>query len=236
MKIPQLQLVCGVLAMAAALNAQEAKSLFNGKDLTGWAPKKSDGKSHRWTVGSAKPSTEHPDQLTLTTGGSELINAATGHGQSLDLISQETFGDIHLEIELMVPQGSNSGIYFMGEYELQVLDSYGKKDSELGAGDIGAIYSAAVPKVNASKPPGEWQKFVVDFRAPKFDASGKKTAPARFDRVELNGKVLHENVTMKGPTPGGVTGQEHATGPIMFQGDHGAVAFRNLKLTPLSAK
>jgi hypothetical protein len=136
----------------------------------------------------------------------------------------------------MVPKGSNSGVYVMGEYEVQVLDSFGKKDSELSAGDIGALYGAAPPKSNASKAPGEWQKFVIDFRAPRFDQSGKKTANAKFVKVELNGKVWHENVEMKGPTPSGVTGKESPTGPIMFQGDHGPVAYRNIKVSPLADK
>jgi hypothetical protein len=98
---------------------------------------------------------------------------------------------------------------------------------------MGALYSAAPPKVNASKPPGEWQKFVIEFRAPKFDAAGKKIANAKFVKVVLNDQVLHENVEMKGVTPTGVTGKESATGPLMFQGDHGPVAYRNIKITPL---
>jgi hypothetical protein len=130
----------------------------------------------------------------------------------------------------MVPKGSNSGVYIMGEYEIQILDSFGK--TEVGPGDVGGLYGAQAPKVNAAKAPGEWQKFVVDFRAPKFDASGKKTANARFVRVTLNGKVIHENVEMKQQTPGGVTGKEHAEGPLMFQGNHGPVAFRNIKIRP----
>ena len=223
--------------LVSQLLADEAKSPFNGKDLTGWEVKKEGDHTSKWTVGTAKQSAAHPEQLEVTPGGQELINAATGHGTSTDFFTTEKFGDMHLEIELMVPKGSNSGVYIMGEYEVQVLDSYGKKDSEMGAGDIGAIYGAVVPKVNASKAPGEWQKLVIDFRAPKFDAAGKKTANAVFVRVELNGKLLHENVEMKGgQTPGGVTGQEHATGPIMLQGNHGAVAYRNIKVTPLAAK
>lgn len=232
---PSRLLLCSSLLLST-LVADEAKSPFNGKDLTGWEVKKEGDHTSKWTVGTAKQSAAKPEELEVTPGGQELINAATGHGTSTDFYTKETYGDIHLEIDLMVPKGSNSGVYFMGEYEVQVLDSYGKKDSEMNAGDIGAIYSAAVPKVNASKAPGEWQKFVIDFRAPKFDATGKKTANAVFMRVELNGKLLHENVEMKGPTPGGVTGQEHATGPIMLQGNHGAVAYRNIKVSPLAAK
>jgi hypothetical protein len=119
----------------------------------------------------------------------------------------------------------------MGEYEVQVFDSFGK--AKPGPGDMGAIYGANPPPVNAAKKPGEWQRYVIEFQAPTFDAEGKKTANAKFIKVELNGQVLHENLEMKGPTPSGVTGKEAATGPLMFQGDHGPVAFRNITLTPL---
>jgi hypothetical protein len=60
----------------------------------------------------------------------------------------------------------------------------------------------------------------------------KKVTNARFVKVTLNDVVLHENVEMKGPTPSGVTGKEAAEGPLMFQGDHGPVAYRNIKITP----
>ena len=102
--------------------------------------------------------------------------------------------------------------------------------TKVGPGDLGGLYGAAAPKVNASKKPGEWQKFVIDFQAPRFE-DGKKIANAKFVKVTLNDQVIHENVEMKGPTPSGVTGKEAPTGPLMFQGDHGPVAFRNIRVT-----
>ena len=158
-----------------------------------------------------------------------MINVVYGHRQSVDIYSNAKFGSCRIEVEMMVAKGANSGIYVMGEYEVQVLDSYGKE--QLGGGDMGAIYGAQPPAVNACKKPGEWQKYVIEFQAPTFDDSGKKTANARFIKVELNGKTLHENVEMEGPTPSGVTGREAARGPIMFQGDHGPVAYRRIKIT-----
>jgi hypothetical protein len=116
----------------------------------------------------------------------------------------------------------------MGEYEIQVLDSFGKKDMTWS--DLGALYEAAAPKVNAAKAPGQWQSLAVEFIAPRFE-NGEKTANARFVKVTLNGQVIHENLEMKGPTPGGLTGKEVAEGPLMFQGDHGPVAFRNIKIS-----
>ncbi|HJM63920.1 MAG TPA: family 16 glycoside hydrolase [Roseibacillus sp.] len=82
-------------------------------------------------------------------------------------------------------------------------------------------------------PPVAWQKYVIDIQAPKFDKDGKKVANAKLLKVELNGTVIQKDVEMKGPTPAGMTGKEAAEGPVMFQGDHAAVAFRNLKVTPM---
>lgn len=219
------RLVLIAVAMVSTNFAAAADSPFNGKDTSGWKLKGDSAKS-KWTVGSAKIDEKAPSKLIVEKSGSELINA---EGGGVDIISEEKYGDATIELEVMAPKGSNSGVYLMGEYEVQVFDSFGKE--KLGQGDMGAIYSAAAPPINATKAPGEWQKFVIQYEAPKFDSVGKKTANAKVLKVELNGKMLHENVELKGPTPGGVTGKEAATGPIMFQGDHGAVAYRNIKVT-----
>ena len=203
---------------------------FNRKDLTGWKLK--DEKKNNWVVfwyviNPNKP-TELIKQNVTPTDYPHLVNAKGGGS---DIYTEEKFGDVVVELEFMVPKDSNSGIYLMGEYEVQILDSFGKPDDKLTQGDLGALYSAAAPKKNVAKKPGEWQKFVIDFQAPKF-VDGKKTENAKFLKVALNGEVLHENVELKQQTPGGLTGKEAATGPLMFQGDHGPVAFRNIKITP----
>jgi hypothetical protein len=229
-----LILLAGTSSIALAA---EPVSLFNGKDLENWSYKPGKG-SPKWAVGQVKLKPEDPKQLVefgkgFGSGGLLcMFNLATKHGDSVDIYSKQKFGSCLIELEVMVPKGSNSGIYVMGEYEVQVFDSSGKADDKMGPGDMGAIYGAAVPKVNACKAPGEWQKYVIDWQAPKFDASGKKIANAKFIKVELNGKVMHENLEMPGPTPAGVTGKEAAEGPIMFQGDHGPVAYGNIKITP----
>jgi hypothetical protein len=128
----------------------------------------------------------------------------------------------------MVPKGSNSGVYLMGQYEIQVLDSFGKKDDALKPGDVGGVYNTKAPTKNAAKAPGEWQSFDIVFKAPRFDAAGKKTANAMFVSVKLNGVTIHENVEAKAPTGGQLPGGEKPTGPLMFQGDHGPVAYRNV--------
>jgi hypothetical protein len=220
------------LTIAGVRSDEKTKALepFNGKDLSGWKFK-GDEKRSKWIVGAATMSQEKPAELVLVEGTSsepkQLINAKPG---SVDLFTEEKFGSILLEVEFMIPKGSNSGVYLMGEYEVQIYDTYGKKD--LKPGDMGGIYTYAAPRIDACKKPGEWQKFVIDFQAPKFE-DGKKTSNAKFIKVTFNDKVIHEDVECtKGVTPGGLTGKEAATGPLMFQGDHGAVAFRNIKITP----
>jgi len=203
---------------------------FNGKNLDNWQVNGDKSKS-KWVVGIAEMSAEDPNLLIAKKGEGEMINLAKRHRDSLDIYSKEKFGDCRIELEVMVPKGSNSGIYVMGEYEIQVLDSFGKEKMENS--DMGAIFGAAPPPVNACKKPGEWQRYVIEFVAPKFDAEGKKIANAKFIKVELNGQVLHSNLEMPTLTPGGVTGKEAATGPIMFQGNHGPVAYRNIRITDL---
>ncbi len=213
---------------------QEGKTItpFNGNDLGGWKLKGPEAKS-KWTVGKAVIDSQKPSELLLVAIEGEPKELVNAKGGGVDLYTEEKFGDCVIQVEFMVPRGSNSGIYVMGEYEIQVLDSFGKE--KLTMSDLGAIYSAAVPKINAAKRPGEWQKFVIDFQAPRFE-DGKKTANAKFVKVTLNDQVIHENVEIKGPTPSGVTGKEAATGPIMFQGDHGPVAYRGIRITPKNAK
>lgn len=212
---------------AMAADSSKAVHLFNGKDFSGWLAK-GGNPEETLQIGTAKLNQDSPGEIVVKKGGSELINAKKS---GRDFYTEAKFGDALIEVEFMVPKDSNSGVYVMGEYEVQIEDSFGKK--EMTYQDVGGIYSVAAARVNAAKPVGQWQKFVIDFRAPKFDASGKKTANARFVKVTLNGKVIHENVEMTATTAGGITGEEHAEGPLMFQGNHGVVAYRNIKVKPV---
>ena len=218
--------ITAFLLIAFITQSSQAAKPFNGKNLDGWKQKGPEAKSHL-TVGTAKLDPKNPRNFVVSKGGHELINA---RGGGFDFYSEAVFGDANIEVEVMVPKDSNSGIYVMGEYEIQVLDSFGR--TKLGGGDMGAIYGAAPPRLNACKKPGEWQKYEIHFRAPKFEG-GKKTANAKFLKVILNGKLLHENVEMKKATPGGVDGKEKPKGPLMFQGNHGPVAYRNIVVKPL---
>lgn len=220
-------ITCLALAVSVAPRAGEAKSMFNGNDLDGWRVS-GDKAKNQWRTGAAALDDNDASRFRVwksEAGKGDLVNAAGG---GVNLVTDAKFGDCTLDIEFMVPKGSNSGVYLMGEYEVQVFDSFGKE--KLGPGDLGAIYGVAVPKVNVSRQPGEWQAFHIEFVAPRFDGD-KKTANAKFVKVALNGTTLHENVEVTKPTTAALTGKESATGPLMLQGDHGPVAYRNIKLT-----
>lgn len=234
MRVKLVPVLCAfwfVAALALADDTKKAAVPFNGKDLSGWRLKGDNKEKSKWRVGKASLDPANPSRFVVAADGDELVNA---DGGGVDIYSEFKHGDAVIEVELMVPKGSNSGVYVMGEYEVQVLDSFGKK--AVDASDIGALYGAAPPKLNASKAPGEWQKFVIDFRAPRFDESGKKVANAKFVRITLNAQVIQEDVEMKGPTPSCLTNKESPTGPIMFQGDHGSVSYRNIKVTAVKDK
>ena len=191
----------------------------------GWKMKHPD--KGKWVVGGASVDPKTPNKLTVESEGSDLINERPGS----DLISDAKYGDCTVEVEFLIPKGSNSGVYLMGEYEVQIYDTFDKKGKDAKPGDMGGIYTFAAPKVFADKGPGVWQKFVIDFQAPKFEGT-KKVSNAKFLKVTFNDVVIHENVECNKPTPSGVTGKEAPEGPLMFQGDHGPVAYRNIKVTP----
>lgn len=152
--------------------------------------------------------------------------------------TREKFGDAFLHVEFRTPDmpeakgqaKGNSGVFLQGSYEVQVLDSYGIADP--GKGDCGAIYNISAPLVAASRPAMEWQAFDIVFRAPRFDAEGKKTENARIT-VFHNGVVVQNNVEVPHNTANGPQQKETSVGPVMLQ-DHGnPVAYRNIWLVPL---
>lgn len=215
--------------------AQQALSL---NDLSSF---KSPGKS--WVIaGDVQADLNKANVLTTGNGAGILVNMPANHNGA-DLFTNEAYGDIDVELDYLIAKESNSGIYLQGNYEIQLLDSWGKQNPK--PGDNGGIYQrwdesrgkgnegyeGYAPRQNVSKAPGLWQHLKISFQAPRFDASGNKIENAKMLRVELNGVTIHENVELSGPTRGAM-GSEKAVGPLRIQGDHGAVAFRNIKITP----
>ena len=209
-------------------------TISDGSSLLGWkAP------LGKWSlVSSAKPNLINANDFTLVPGKGILVNGI--NGKSENLFSNFQHGDVQAAIEYMLPKGSNSGIYFQGRYELQILDSFGEKI--MTPEENGGIYPQAIkgkkvggnaPIINASKPPGQWQKFIVIFRAPRFDAEGKKVENAKYVKVTLNGQLIHQNIEVHGPTSGAPFSEEKSVGPLMLQGDHGPIAFRRIILKPI---
>ncbi len=202
---------------------------FNGQNLHGWRLKPHPKNTSHWVPGAPVLDPNDPRELRVDLEAREALINAKGHG--VDIFTEYEFGDAVIELDVMVPKGSNSGIYVHGDYEVQVLDSFGV--TKPGPGDMGAIYGAAPPSDPLYKAPGEWQHYQIVFRAPRFNDRGEKLANARFEKIVLNGRVIHKDVELKGPTPGGVDGKESEKGPLMFQGDHGPVAYRHIVIKPL---
>ncbi len=164
-------------------------------------------------------------------------------GKAAYLCTREAYGDVEVHIEFNVPKGSNSGVYFGGSHEVQILDSHGAGEPSYPGNVCGGIYPEWLgntnvrghnPRVNVSKPAGEWQTFDVMYRAARFDAGGRKIANARFEKVVHNGQVVQENVELLGPTREGLP--EKVAGPLRIQGDHGPVAIRDVRIRPLMAE
>ncbi|TMM53944.1 DUF1080 domain-containing protein [Maribacter algarum] len=193
-----------------------------------------------WRItGGASVDRSRTKTLATTEGTGVLVNIPD-KGKRGNLVTSFKHGDIEFECDVMMPVGSNSGIYFQSRYEIQLFDSWGVENPQHS--DMGGIYQrwdetkegkegfeGFAPKVNAAKAPGLWQHLKVIFHAPRFDESGNKIKNARFEEVRLNGALVHQNVEVSGPTRGGSDAKEIPLAPLLIQGDHGPVALRNLK-------
>lgn len=166
-------------------------------------------------------------------------------GRLPNLYSKQSFGDCEIHIEYMMAKKSNAGVKFHSKYEIQMYDSFGNNKME-GSTNGGIYHRSELkpkyhhidegipPKVNASKPIGEWQTLDVVWRSPRFNAAGEKIENARVVKAVLNGKVIHENQELKTYTGNYWKDKEDKDGPLMLQADHGPVALRNMKIKPLT--
>jgi len=169
--------------------------LFNGKDLAGWK-----------AVGRYKSE--------WAADGGVLANPR----ESDSIYTEKSFLDFQLHLEFKLPKEGNSGVFLRGRKEVQVCDSWGKK--ELDDQDCGGIFGKFAPAVNACKAPGEWNRLDV-------------TLVGRKVTVALNGKTTIDAKMVNGVTGGQLDEDEDKPGPLMLQGDHSAVWYRNIWIRPL---
>jgi hypothetical protein len=225
-------------------NPADAAPLHAPGDKGGWTDLFYGGLSNwkkpvgEWQeVGNVMLDPQNPRRFVAVEGTGVWFNGKAGK----NLFTKAKYADIELRMEFNLPKGSNSGVKFHGHYEVQLYDSYGKK--EVTGEDCGGIYPRAeakpryhhidkgiAPRVNACKPAGTWQSLEVVFHAPRFDAAGKKVKNARIARAVLNGEVIHQDQELLTPTGDRWQNTEMAAGPLMLQADHGPVAFRNVQV------
>jgi len=172
-----------------------ARQMFNGRDLAGWH-----------TVGGTNQWSAVGGVLTNAKGGANLVTDAT-------------YTDFKLHVEVRYPALGNSGVYLRGRHEVQVEDSVVTNADGEATGGLGAIYGFLIPNQNASNGAGKWEMLDV-------------TLVGRRVTVVLNGKRIISEAEIPGPTGGALDSKEGAPGPIMLQGDHGPVEYRNLMITP----
>jgi len=199
-----------------------------------------DSTGDNWRVVGDITSDRTKEKTMFAEEGTGILYNANDQEKNKNIQTAFDHGDIEIEFDVMMPLKSNAGIYFQGRYEIQLLDSWGVENPKHK--DMGGVYQrwnsnaqkgkegyeGIAPRVNAAKAPGLWQHFKIIFHAPKFNANGKKIKNAWFEKVWLNGVLIHENVFLSGPTRGGMA-KESARGKLLIQGDHGPVALKNIK-------
>lgn len=171
--------------------------LFDGTSLDNWQVQHKDRPSG-WTVADGY---------------------MTNEPKANNLISRDKFRNFRIDAEYKLEKGSNSGIYLRGRYELQILDDHGGPPEAHGHM---AVYAWTPPRVNASRPPGEWQIM-------------QATLVENRVTVTLNGQKVHDNTVIEAITGGALDADEAGSGPIMVQGDHGRVWMRKLIVTPITS-
>jgi hypothetical protein len=241
-RIPSLALACSVAVVvcmvAGAADEKGWIELIGDHGFDAWRTPTGD-----WILaGDAHPDPKNKARLVADPGKGTLVNGVSG--KTRNLVTRSDFSDLEAHFEFQVPKGANSGVKFEGLYEIQIHDSFGI--ARPTASHCGGIYPRAEllpryhhidegvpPRTNAARPAGEWQTLDVIFHAPRLDAGGKKVKNARFDRVVLNGQEIHRDVELASPTGNAWRLKEVARGPILLQGDHGPVAFRNIRVRAL---
>ena len=180
----------------------EPISLFNGKDLSGWK-----------TLGNAPSAWKVVDGILRN----DAVQEPGKQKSYANIRTEREFEDFNIQLEFRVPTNGNSGVYLRGIYEVQVANSYGRRND---SHNCGALYSRIMPSENVSKPPGEWQTFDI-------------TLVDRHLTLIHNGKKTIDNQPVLGCTGGALWSDEFRPGPIFLQGDHTSVDYRNTVLRPV---
>jgi hypothetical protein len=193
-----------------------------------------------YMAGDAALNPDNNRRLVGKPGNGVLINGKEGKCPSL-VTKRRDYRDVEIHVEFMVAKGSNSGVIFHGNYEIQILDSYGIKKPT--AGHCGGVYPRAEakpkyhhidkgtpPRINAAKPPGQWQTLDIIFQSPRFNKDGRKKAHARFVKVVHNGVVIQEDVEVPYACGTNWDRKQYPQGPIIIQGDYGPIAVRNVRI------
>lgn len=171
---------------------QKPVELFNGKDLSGWH---ASGGNNQWAVKNGILQSPH---------------------SGANLITDKTFKDFKLHIEFRYPEGSNSGVYLRGRYEVQIDAGHANEPYK---GGFSAIYGFIEPSSINAKKPGEWQTYDI-------------VLIGKMVTVIANGRTVICNREIPGPTGGAIDSKEAEPGPLMIQGDHGPIEYRNIIITP----
>lgn len=240
-KIIKNLIFCGLFA--STTYAQQTLPL---NDMSAFRPIK-----ENWSIVGGITANIDQTNITTTEAGVGVLSCKHEigkYGIEKDILTIMEHGDLDIDLDFMMAKGSNSGIYLQGRYEIQLNDSWGKKSPKYG--DVGGIYErwddskpegskgyqGIAPRLNVAKAPGLWQNIKISFQAPRFDTNGKKISNAKILSIILNDVLIHENVEITGPTRGALVDNEVTQGPLRFQGDHGNVAFRNIKYKSYNQK
>ena len=254
-RIPYLVLSCLVLTLLSvqdtgilSASSRGWRTLVDGRSLEGWQAQ-DPSKPHEWRTAKAVHLTGKENRFFLAEPGKGIfVNGKTGRTQNL--VTLEKFGDVEVHVEFNVSYKSNSGVFLMGLYEVQVQDDYGRPDIVFSMS--GGFYARKIndewiggtpPRMNACKPPGEWQAFDIKFRAPRFDANGKKSRErplpgsplqrAPHPRERRDGRPQQRPHAHPGgrqgtldapgrPRPGGLPQRAHSSPELTFRQGGGA--------------
>ncbi len=222
------------------LPPSDAIVLFGGTDLSQWhTPEHAYGARMDQVESILDWKLKHPQSSPAqwhVKDGAIIVNPGAGA-----IETNQSFGDVQLHIEWLSPEDpgksdqgySNSGVFLMSLYEIQILNSY--ENTTYPNGQAGSLYKQHIPLVNASRPPGEWQTYDIVFKAPRFEADGRLKSPAYLTLFHT-GVLIQNHVELKGPCvfigePYYIPHPEKL--PLLLQ-DHGdKVRFRNIWIREL---